>query len=164
MELADARLSIRRSHTALLSVDCVVLSSGDVVDCHISSNEKIHGIAVNYSEMNPFGDVLIKVFGGDGKTNTNFTHKYLPAEVTHKTRVLFLAGRYKMGSGMIQLLDCAENARFAKLAAERLEISGVLVGADIPPLTDWGVIDDVARDHEIRTLLTLFDKMKLRNV
>lgn len=162
VDLASEGLSLRSSQTALMSVDCVVLSSGDVVDCHLTENEKIHGIAVNHGEMNPSRDVLIKIFGYGGENNANLTHNNLPAEVTHKTRVLFRAGNYSMGSGKIKLIDCAENARFSSLQDERLEISGVLVGVDIPQLSGWSPRDDSTEKTEAQSLSTLFEEVLQR--
>ncbi len=134
---ADNKLPVRHSSSALMSVDCVVLRAGDAVNCALTAEEKILGIAINYGEMEPRKDVIIEVVGAAGSRQINVCHPLLPEMVTHKASVLFRATNFPKGSGILSLKICPENARFAPDLDQRMDLSGVLVGREIPPKSGW---------------------------
>lgn len=133
----SADLPRRVASTALVSIESVVMCAGDVIRCEVEADEMILGLAVNYGEMNPCEGVLLEVVGAKITNRTNLSHRLLPPEVTHKTRLLFRSVNATVGSGAIFFPACAENARFSKDREERLEISAVLVGKAIFPIKTW---------------------------
>ena len=137
-ELASANsLPSRQSSSALMTVNCVVMRAGNALQCAISVDEKVLGVAINYGEMEPRKDVIIEVLGSSGSRQMNVNHHLLPEQVTHKTAVLFRATNFPKGFGTVTLKSCPENARFEPGQDQRMEIAGLLVGKEIKPIAGW---------------------------
>jgi hypothetical protein len=148
---ATSNLPSRKSSTALVSIECAVMVAGDTLRCDIGPDEKILGIAINYGEMNPSTPILIDVVGQSSSLRLNLSHNLLPPTVTHITRLLFRPSSSAVGAGSISFPLCAENMRFAADGVERLEISALLVGTEILPLTTWVNVGSAAltQSHDV---------------